>query len=109
MAPGSTNDLEPRGDATAAASNAAAIAPPGHALRLGSGEVGSRLTHSPGADCSDDEGCARDGSLRKSAETRRVIRCVQQHVRLANSNSPPSGKFTGVSKCVEETSSHFCR
>jgi hypothetical protein len=57
----------------------------------------------------DDEGCARSGSLRKSAQIRRVIRCVQQHVGFANENSPVSGKFTGVSKCVEETSWHFCR
>jgi len=40
MAPGRANDLDPRGDATAAASNAAAIAPPGRALHLGSAEVG---------------------------------------------------------------------
>ncbi len=45
MAPGCTNDLDPRGDATAAASNAAAIAQPGRALHLGSAQVGLGLTH----------------------------------------------------------------
>jgi hypothetical protein len=34
------NDLDPRGDATAAASSAAAISPLGRALHLGSGKVG---------------------------------------------------------------------
>jgi len=39
--PSGANDLDPRGDTTAAAVNAAAIAPPGGALQLGSGKVGS--------------------------------------------------------------------
>jgi len=67
MAPGSANDLDPRGDATAAASYAAAVAQPGRALHLGSAEVVT-LT------AADDESCIRGGSLRKSVEVRRVIR-----------------------------------
>jgi hypothetical protein len=32
------------------------------------------------------KGCIRRGSLRKSVEASRLIRCVQEHVRLANTN-----------------------
>ena len=39
----------------------------------------------------------------------RVIRSVHQHVRPCQSTLGPSRKFTGVRKCVEETSRHFCR
>jgi len=40
----------------------------------GIGKGRSRLTHSLGVECSDDDGCVRGGSLRKSVEARQVIR-----------------------------------
>jgi hypothetical protein len=64
-----------------------------------------RVTHSLGVECSDDEGCIRRGSLRKSVEASRVIRCVQEHVGLANANSPATGKFTEVNASKKRVSS----
>src|SRR5262249_449299 len=108
MASSRANDLDPRGDAAAAASNAAAIAiaPPDRALHLGSVEGG------PGRPivwiaCSDDVGCARRRSLRKSVETRRVIRGTG--VRLAKQLPGPRVSSLERLKCVEGTSWHFCR
>jgi hypothetical protein len=57
----------------------------------GIGKGRSRLTHSLGVERSDDEGCVRGGSLRKSVEARQVIRLSAPARSARQYDSPGRG------------------